>query len=42
MVSFLEEMRRVKSSQPQLGGRVDLIERYINEFKRYIKHPKLL
>ena len=38
----MEEVRRIKSSQPQLGGRIDLIERYINEFKRYVKHPKLL
>lgn len=41
MGGFLDELRRIKTAQPQLAGRIDLIERYFSDFKRYIKHPKL-
>lgn len=40
--SFLEEMRKIKVSSPQSSRSIDLVEKYISEFKRYLKHPKLI
>lgn len=40
MPTFLEELRKLKSSG-QSSGRIDFIERYISEFRRYLAHPKL-
>jgi hypothetical protein len=42
MAPFLEDLRKVKGSQPQLGTTINNIERYLAEFRRYIKHPKIL
>ena len=42
MGAFLEELKKLKSSQPNLAARIDIIERYFNDLKRYIKHPRLI
>jgi hypothetical protein len=42
MVGFLDEIKKVKTSQPHLSGRIDFIERYMSELKKYIKHPRIL
>ena len=36
---FLEEIRKYR--QPGLSTRVDVIERYLTEFRKFIKHPRL-
>ena len=40
MPTFLEEIRRLKTSG-QYSGRIDFLQRYVSEFKRYLAHPKL-
>lgn len=42
MAPFLEDLKKVKSTQPQLSDKINNIERYLAEFRRYIKHPKIL
>lgn len=32
----------MRSSQPNLAARIDIIERYFNDLKKYIKHPRLI
>ena len=39
--NFIEELRKLKSSQPQLGGRINTLEAYMVELRKYLKHPKL-